>query len=404
MFPPAATPPRFLTLVLLTGLSVLSLNMFLPSLPSIADELRADYAVVSLSIGAYLGATAVIQLIAGPLSDRFGRRPVLLVCLAVFTMASLVCALATNIWVFLAFRILQGAIIAGYAIAYAVIRDTRSERDAASLIGYVSMAMAVAPMLGPMVGGGLDELFGWRASFVAYLVAGIAVLGLCWVDLGETNSSRSSTLLAQAKAYPELFGSRRFWAYSLCMAFSTGAFYSFLAGAPLVTKTLFQMSPAVLGFYMGTITAGFALGSYLSGRYARRYALTTMMIIGRLVACAGLAAGLVLFLSGVVHVASFFGATVFVGIGNGLSMPSSNAGALSVRPHLAGSAAGLSGALTVAGGAVLTSVTAAALTEENAAYALFAMMLFASVMALLAALYALRINLREGAEGMGSVT
>jgi len=254
------------------------------------------------------------------------------------------------------------------------------------------------------VGGGLEGLCGWRASFFAYLAAGIMVFGLCWVDLGETNTSRSSTLLAQARAYPELFRSRRFWAYSLCMAFSTGAFYSFLAGAPLVTKILFQMSPAVLGFYMGTITAGFAFGSYLSGRYARRYALTTMMIAGRLVACAGLTAGLVLFLSGVVHVASFFGATVFVGIGNGLSMPSSNAGALSVRPHLAGSAAGLSGALTVAGGAVLTSVTGAALTEENAAYALFVMMLLSSTMALLAALYVLRINLREGAESVSSVT
>ena len=403
MFPPAASPPRFLTLVLLTGLSVLSLNMFLPSLPSIAKELQADYALVSLSIGGYLGATAVVQLIAGPLSDRFGRRPVLLVCLVVFILASLVCALAANIWVFLAFRILQGAIVAGYTISYAVIRDTSSEREAASLMGYVSMAMAVAPMLGPMVGGGLDELFGWRASFFAYLLAGITVLGLCWVDLGETNTSRSSTLLTQVKAYPELIRSRRFWAYSLCMAFSTGAFYSFLAGAPLVTETLFRMSPAVLGFYMGTITAGFALGSFLSGRYAQRYALTTMMIGGRLVACAGLTAGLIFFLSGTINVAAFFGTTVFVGIGNGLSMPSSNAGALSVRPHLAGSAAGLSGALTVAGGAVLTSVTAAALTEENAAYALFAMMLFSSAMALLSALYVLRINLREGAESVSPV-
>lgn len=397
MFAPAATPPRFFTLVLLTGLSVLSLNMFLPSLPSIAEELEANYALVSLSIGGYLAATAIVQLVVGPLSDRFGRRPVLLVCLAVFIAASAVCALATNIWVFLTFRVPQGAILAGYTVSQAVIRDTRSERDAASLMGYASMAMAVAPMLGPMVGGGLDELFGWRASFFAYVIMGTLVLGLCWADLGETNTSRSRTLTTQAKSYPELLRSRRFWAYAFCMAFSTGAFYSFLTGAPLVTESLFDMSPAVLGFYMGTITAGFALGSFLSGRYAKRYALTTMMIAGRISACAGLTAGLVLFLSGAVHVASFFGATVFVGIGNGLTMPSSNAGALSVRPHLAGSAAGLSGALTVAGGAVLTSITGAVLTEDNAAYALFSMMLFCSAMALLAALYVLWIDLREGA-------
>ena len=404
MFAPAASPPRFFTLVLLSGLAVLSLNMFLPSLPNIAEEFKADYALVSLSIAGYLGVTAVVQPIVGPLSDRFGRRPVLLVCLSIFVLASLVCALATDIWIFLAFRVLQGAIISAYAISLAVIRDMVSEREAASLMGYVSMAMAIAPMLGPMIGGGLDELFGWRASFFAYLAMGVAVLAICWVDLGETNTSPSRTLSTQARAYPELLRSRRFWAYALCMAFSTGAFYSFLAGAPLVTETLFAMSPAVLGFYMGTITVGFMAGSYLSGRYARRYALTTMMIAGRLTACVGLTIGLVLFLAGVVHVASFFGATVFVGIGNGLTMPSANAGALSVRPDLAGSAAGLSGALTVAGGAVLTSVTGAVLSEGNAAYAVLGMMLFCAAMGLISALYVLRLDLRERAGGVSSTT
>lgn len=161
---------------------------------------------------------------------------------------------------------------------------------------------------------------------------------------------------------------------------------------------MLALSPATLGFYMGTITAGFALGSFLSGRYAKRHALTTMMICGRLVACAGLLLGLGLFLAGFVHAISLFGATVFAGIGNGLSSPSSNAGALSVRPGLAGSAAGLSGALAVGGGAALSSITGAILTEENGAYALLGMMLFSSLMALLAALTVLRIDRREARE------
>jgi Bcr/CflA subfamily drug resistance transporter len=359
---------------------------------------------VSLSIAGYLGITAVLQLIIGPLSDRFGRRPVLLAGLVIFILASLVCALATNIWIFLAFRILQGAIISGSALSRAVIRDMVSPQEAASLMGYVAMAMAIAPMLGPTFGGALDELFGWRANFFTFFALGIAIFALCWVDLGETNKSPSETFNKQFQAYPELYRSRRFWGYALCMAFSTGAFYSFLAGAPLVVDTLFDMSPAMLGFYMGTITAGFALGSYLSGRLARRYSLTTMMISGRIVACVGLMAGLMLFLAGLVHVASLFGATVFVGLGNGLTMPSSNAGALSVRPHLVGSASGLSGALTVAGGAVLTSITGAILTEENGVYALFGMMLFSSSVALIAALYVLMLNQREDPESLKTDT
>ena len=396
----AASPPKLSTLVLLTALSVLSLNMFLPSLPNIAKDLQADYALASLSIAGYLATTAVLQLVMGPVSDRFGRRPVLLAGLAIFVLASLGCALASDIWTFLAFRILQGAIISGAALSRAVIRDMMPPREAASLMGYVGMAMAVAPMLGPLLGGALDELFGWRANFFAFLTMGLAILGLCWIDLGETNTSPSETFMKQLRSYPELFRSQRFWGYALCMMFSTAAFYSFLAGAPLLAAALFGMSPAALGFCLGTITAGFAIGSYLSGRYARRYSLATMMIAGRLVACAGLLLGLALFLAGFVHPLSLFGATIFVGVGNGLTIPGSNAGALSVRPQLAGSAAGLSGALIVAAGAVLTSVTGAVIDAANGAYVLLGLMLLNTVLALLAALHVRWLDLNGKPESV----
>ena len=391
MFAPA-TPPRLSTLVLLSALSVVSLNMFLPSLSNIAEEFQADYALVNLSIAGYAGMTAVLQLVMGPLSDRFGRRPVILAALVIFVLASLGCLLATEIWIFLLFRMMQGAIISGYAVSLAIIRDSAPAQKAASLMGYVAMAWAVAPMLGPMFGGALDELFGWRASFWAFFGFGGAVLGLCWVDLGETNKSPSETFVKQFRSYPELLRSRPFWGYALCMAFSTGAFYIFLGGAPLVAATVLEMSPATLGFYMGTITAGFVLGSFLSGRFAARHALATMMIAGRIVACAGLILGLVLVLAEVVHVASLFGACVFVGIGNGLTMPSSSAGAMSVRPTLAGSASGLSGALTVAGGAVMSAISGAILTEANGSYALLGMMLLSSLLALAAAFYVLWLD------------
>ena len=394
----AKSPPRMATLVLLTGLSVLSLNMFLPSLANMAADFRADYALVALSVGGYLGVTAVLMLVMGPLSDRFGRRPVLLLAMTLFSLASLVCALATNVWLFLAFRVLQGAVVSGWALSLAVIRDTAPPQAAASRIGYLTMAMAVAPMLGPTVGGALDELFGWRASFYLFAGLGTAALALCWVDLGETNRSPSQTFGQQARSYPALFRSRRFWGYAVCMAFSTGSFYAFLAGAPLVAVTLLGLSPAALGVGMGSITAGFMLGSFLSGRFAARFRLTTMMILGRTVAGAGLLVGLALFSTGVVHVIAFFGPVVFVGLGNGLTMPSSNAGVLSVRPGLAGSASGLAGALTVGGGALLTTITGVVVTEATGAYALLGMMLACTLAALLAALVVRAIDRRQDAE------
>lgn len=396
MYFSATSPPKMLTLVLLTALSVLSLNMFLPSLSNMARDFQTDYALVNLSIAGYLAITAVLQLIMGPLSDRYGRRPVLLAGLAIFVLASLGCALATDIWIFLGFRVVQGAIISGAALSSAVVRDMVPAQEAASLMGYIAMAMAIAPMLGPMFGGALDELFGWRASFWTYAGLGAALLVLCWVDLGETNKAPSDTFAKQFQSYPELIRSRRFWGYAVCTAFSTGAFYAFLSGIPLVAQTVFDLPPAKLGIYMGTITAGFFLGSFLSGRYAKRFALTTMMISGRIVACGGLLLGLTLFSAGIVNEISLFGTTVFVGIGNGLTNPSSNAGALSVRPELAGSASGLSGALTVGAGAVLTSFTGAFMTEEYAVYKLVGMMLFCSAMALVAALAVLWIDRRDG--------
>ena len=177
------SPPTLFTLILLTAFSTLTLNMFLPSLANIAADLDTSYAKVSLAVAGYLAVTAVIQLIVGPLSDRIGRRPVLLGAIVIFTFASLGSALTTNIWVFLAFRVFQGGMIAGYALSLAIVRDTDSERKAVGLIGYISMAMAVAPMLGPMLGGVLDTAFGWRANFYFYAGAGLLLLAICWIDL-----------------------------------------------------------------------------------------------------------------------------------------------------------------------------------------------------------------------------
>lgn len=386
MFLAAPTPPRLTTLILLAALSVLPVNMFVPSLANIAATFRVDYAVAALAVAGYATGTATLQLFMGPLSDRVGRRPVLLVALAVFAGASVGCALAPDIRVFLGFRLLQGVIIAGYVVSMAVIRDiTRPER-VASLIGYVATAWAIAPMLGPTLGGALDALFGWRASFWTFAGLGVAALALCWLDLGETNRTPSATLAAQLRAYPALLRSRRFWGCALCMAFSTGVFYAFLGGAPLVARTALGLSPAALGIAMGTMTAGFMTGSFLAGRYAGRFPLATTMVAGRILACVGLAAGMALALSGVTGVIPLFVPCIVAGIGNGLTMPASSAGALSVRPDLAGSASGLAGALTVAGGAAMSALSGAVVESIGGPPALLGVMLLSASLALLAAL------------------
>lgn len=380
-------PPKLLTLTLLCALSVLPLNVFLPSLAHIARDFETEYVLVSLSLAGYAAVAVVLELIMGPMSDRFGRRPIVIVSLVLFTVGSIGCALAPDIVSFLAFRSLQAAITSCYPVSMAIIRDTAGREQTASRIGYAAMIWALAPMIGPALGGLVDEAIGWRAIFWSLALAGFSMLTVCWIQLVETNKTRSGTIAQQFRAYPALFSAPRFWAYALCMGFSVGTVYAFLAGAPFVASK-FNVSSAALGLFIGSITAGFVFGSFLSGRCAGRYSLTSIMIIGRIVACSGPVICLILLFTDVRNTVVLLGPCILVGVGNGLTMPSANAGALSVRPNLAGSAAGLAGAITLAGGAALSSVTGAVLTEGNAPHALLSIMLLSTVLALLAAVLA----------------
>ncbi|MGI3168081.1 multidrug effflux MFS transporter [Pseudooceanicola sp. C21-150M6] len=392
---PATTPPHLATLILLTGNSVLTLNMFLPSLKHMAEDFGTSYGVMSLSVGAYLLMTAATQLVMGPLSDRYGRRPVVLAGMGIFTLASLVCALTGDITTFLIARMFQSASATGMALSRAIIRDQYDDRQAAAKMAHVAMIMAIAPMLGPAFGGLLDAVFGWRACFWVYTGAGVALTLLSYLDLGETNLRKSETFGAQFREYPELFRSRRFWGYAVCAAFSVSTFHIFVSGAPLVVAAAFGMGPAQLGAYMGTITVGFILGSGISSRISHRYQLSTVMIWGRSLAVLGLGIPALLILAGQLSIPLFFGAMVMSGLGNGLTTPNANVGAMSVRPHIAGSASGLSAALIVFVGAFTTTLTGAVVTEETGAFALPFLMCLASVVGLIAALSVRAIDRRE---------
>jgi MFS family permease len=160
-----ASPPHVLTLVVATSVSALATNVFLPSLPGIARYFDTDYALAQLTVSVYLAATAFVQLGIGPASDRFGRRPVMLVCLGVFLVGSVVAILAPTIELLLAARVLQSFSAAGMVLARAIVRDTVASDQAASRIGYITMGMALVPMVAPVIGGVLEEIHGWQASF-----------------------------------------------------------------------------------------------------------------------------------------------------------------------------------------------------------------------------------------------
>ncbi len=386
------TPPHILTLVLLAGLSALSMNIFLPSLPNMTAFFDTEYRLMQLSVALYLAVNAVLQLFVGPISDKYGRRPVLLGAVALFILATIGCLLTSNVYVFLAFRMGQAVIVAGMVLSRAVVRDTVPQDEAASKIGYVTMGMALVPMLGPAAGGVLDEAFGWQANFAMLLIGGIGVLALIWADLGETARPSDITLLAQFREYPELIRSRRFWGYALVMAFTSGAFFAFLGGAPFVGTNVFGLSPSALGLYFGMTALGYMAGNFVSGRYSVRAGINRMILWGTLIVTAGLAVCLMLFLAGAAHPLAFFGFMTTVGLGNGLVLPNATAGMLSVRPHLAGTASGLGGAIQIGGGAALSALAGAMLVPGWGVFPLLGLMLSTSIASVLAVLFVLHIN------------
>jgi DHA1 family bicyclomycin/chloramphenicol resistance-like MFS transporter len=385
-----ASPPHIFTLIVLTGLGALSMNIFLPSLPAMTEHFATDYRVMQLSVALYLAVNAMLQIVIGPISDRYGRRPVLLVGIVMFLLATLGCLVAPTIEVFLAFRMRQAVVVVGLVLGRAVVRDMYPQDQAASQIGYVTMGMAVVPMIGPAIGGVLDETLGWQANFWMLAILGLLVLALVWRDLGETAARGAASFAEQFAEYPELFASRRFWGYCLAAAFASGAFFAYLGGAPYVGSEVFGLGAAEVGLYFGAPALGYFFGNWLSGRYSVRVGINGMILWGTILSAGGLLVSLLLFLLGFKTALVFFGFMTFVGLGNGMVLPNATSGMLSVRPHLAGTASGLGGALMLGGGAALSALAGALLTRGEGAYPLLLIMLATSVLAVASILYTIR--------------
>lgn len=382
-------PPRFSLLLIMAITSVIPLNMFVPSMPVIAADFGVEYGVVNIAIGGFAIVSAVTQVIGGALSDRFGRRPVALGSLGIFTIASIGCVLAPNVELFLGFRMLQGVVAACLAVALAAIRDSWAGPEMRSRIGNLSSAWAIGPMLGPSVGGVLATSFGWRSNFVLFAVLGAVGFAMVYATFAETNSDRSDRLL-QMDHYARISRSRLFWAYSGVMALSLGTLFVFLGGAPAVAKEMGNLSGSYIGILIGLVPAGFMVGSAITGRTSYLVPAHHLILAGRGLTAVGMLTGLVLMHAGVNHPLSFFLPCVAIGMGNGLTLPPSNAGVLTIAGKNAGAALGLSSAITISGAAFLSFVSGFVIQEENARESTLVFMLVVASAALLVAVLIFR--------------
>jgi DHA1 family bicyclomycin/chloramphenicol resistance-like MFS transporter len=336
-----------LLLAALTALGPLSIDMYLPSLPEIGRALAAPTASVQLTISSYLIGFAAGQIIYGPVSDRYGRRPVLFGAVAVYLAGVITCAATPSIDPLIAARFLQGIGGSGaIVLARAIVRDLYSGVRAARELSLMGSISAFAPIVAPMIGGVLQTQFGWRANFVLMAAAAVIALAMAIRLLPETLRQRSAEPFSLAwlgKGYLSLLRHRSFVAYLAILTISYAGLFAWISGAAVVLEGIYGMSPVTFGFTFALGAAGYMTGAAGAARLVQRLGLDRMMGLGVSLLAAGGSAFAAIVAAQIPNGLWLIVAMAIYLAGLGLAMPQAMAGALTPFPERAGMAASLLG-------------------------------------------------------------
>ncbi len=379
----ATTPrPSFAILVAISAIGPLALNLMIPSMPGLEKTFGVPYGTVQLTLTLYLIGMAICQLIYGPASDKFGRRPLLLAGLSLFFIASVLAAIAPSIELLIAARLIQAiGGSAGIVLARAMVRDVFTREKSASVISYITMAFVVAPMVAPVLGGFLEQYASWRLGFWLLAAVGASVLSAAWISLPETHVARGTDPQNFFRNAGSLFALPKFRAYTFTLGFTSCVFFAFLGGAPHMMMDVLNRTPMEYGLWFLTISVAYMIGNFLSGRYTIKFGMDRMILAGCGVTVCGGFLCLAAAISGLLSPLTLFLPMSLAAFGNGLTIPNGTAGAISVDPRMTGAAAGWSGFTQMAFGAAASQLVGS--LQTNWPLAVFWFMAAASILALL---------------------
>jgi MFS transporter, DHA1 family, multidrug resistance protein len=358
--PGVARPPPLALIAAATALGFCALHMVVPTLPLLARVFDRGAAEVQLVLTLYFLGIAGGQLIYGPVSDRFGRRPVLIAGLLLFLGGTALCGFAPTLPVLIAGRVAQAiGACAGLVLGRAIIRDVYDRDASARGIALVMMAMTLAPAVSPAIGAYVSEWFGWRAMFVLHALFAVAVLAWTFARLAETHTEKVPLNLSEiGRSYRTLLRSRAFLCFALCTAFTSASWFTFIASAPYLLSETLHEPPSTYGLMILLPMAAYILGNAAAARFARRVGSNAMIVLG---VALSLGAGTLMAawcISAGLSTWALFVPMAVSSIGNGLSQPGAMAAALSVYPRVAGTASGFVGFMQMAASALGTFVVA----------------------------------------------
>jgi DHA1 family bicyclomycin/chloramphenicol resistance-like MFS transporter len=332
------------TLASITLIGPLAVHLFMPAIPVVKHELGVSDAMAQLTFSAALMAMAVSTLAYGSVADNVGRRPALLSGLVLFLVGSVLSAAAPDIWTLVAGRIVQAA-GAGCSLTLVrtIARDAYGQEHLVKAIAYLTMFYTMGPIFSPVIGGTLIDAFGWRWLFGFAIAAATVVLIASALIIHETRPARSADAARQhwALAYRDLFSHIRFTAFVLQTGFNSGAFMITATAAAFIMKDSLGRSATEFGAWFSLFPIGFLIGSTISSRLSGRVSIEAMVLTGSIVLCLAVVIQAALLLSGFVTPLTLCLPGLFITLGNGLSMPSAQAGAMAIVPRHAGTAAGI---------------------------------------------------------------
>jgi DHA1 family bicyclomycin/chloramphenicol resistance-like MFS transporter len=327
-----------------TLIAPLTIHLFLPVMPAVKSFFDISDALTELTFSITLGVIAVVTLVYGSLSDRYGRRPVLLSGLALFLLGSALAALAGSITMLIAGRLIQ-AIGAGCGLTLtrAIARDAYGPETLVKAIAYLTMAYALGPMIAPPLGGLLMDVFGWRSAFWFALIAGLVITALAYFVLFETRNPRDFDERSRGIAhhYAALLKNPRFMAFVLQSGSMSFMFFAIAAASPFLMKELLGRTATEYGLFFMFFPLGYCTGNLISSRLSGKVAIETMVLTGALICAVVVAVQAALIFSGQLSPIVLFVPGGMISFAQGLALPNAQAGAMRVVPALAGTAAGL---------------------------------------------------------------
>ena len=356
------------------------MHIFVPALPTAAKDLHATPAALELTISLYILGLAVGQLIYGPASDRFGRRPALLVGLSLFTVASLAGLFAPDTETLILARFFQAlGGCSGLVLARAIIRDTSQPHEAARRLALTNLLVTAGPAVAPLIGAGLSSVWGWRTILMGLTALGVANFVLAWRILPETRPDALPVSASRyARDYFGLMRSRQFLGYAIGGACATTSLYAFIACAPFIFVDRLHVPSAGVGLYLALLVSGIWLGSLLASQLISRFSLTRFVVVANAVSVVAAATFLILLLADRATLVAIVGTMFVFSVGVGAAAPAALVKAISVNPRVTGTASGLYGSVQMAVGAALVALAG---LGENPALVSAAVLLAAGVVA-----------------------